>query len=120
MNEEFYAGHQGAMYIEQQDSELFKDEGISVFSVDQHTAKQDTSKYLGSLKTEHKEHFINKAHIIKLNDTDSLNKQVEEMKQQERKEVFHLNQVYTELDFKIKLLEKKVSNKFLLKTIIIF
>jgi len=67
----------------------------------------EVHKHIMTINRDFKENVIKKVHTVKLNDTDMLNKKIEELKQQEGKELLQLNKHYMELDLKCKKLDRK-------------
>lgn len=67
----------------------------------------EVNKHIMTINRDFKENVIKKVHTVKLNDTDMLNKKIEELKQQEGKELLQLNKHYMELDLKCKKVDRK-------------
>lgn len=80
---------------------------MTTFSVNMEVSFRDVTKHINDINRDFKESIIKKAHTVKLNDQDGLNKKVEELKSQEGKELQQLNKHYMELDLKCKKLDRK-------------
>ena len=60
---------------------------MTMFTVNMEVSFRDVTKHIVDINRDFKESIIKKAHTVKLNDQDGLNKKVEELKSQEGKEL---------------------------------
>ena len=65
-----------------------------MFAVNMEASFRDVTKHIFDVNRDFKESIIKKAHTVKLNDQDGLNKAVDELKSQENKELQQLNIEY--------------------------